>query len=110
MQIAKNVPSGVKVRGLQRPQFALRTQNFKIFTFLRDPCVQTVRPRGSLMALFCITEGCLVNAQIFLSDPCNIAPGAPGAPHPRKISPNFLKILRGRGPIFTFIMQEPQDP
>jgi len=31
--IAKNIPPGVKVRGLQRPQIGLRSQNFKIVNF-----------------------------------------------------------------------------
>ena len=52
----------VKVRGLQRPQIGLRSQNFKIVTFLRGSCVETVRPRGSVVVLFCTPEGPLVNA------------------------------------------------
>ena len=39
--IAKNIPPGVKVRGLQRPQIGLRGQNFKIETFAR-----LLRPNG----------------------------------------------------------------
>jgi len=38
IQIAKNIPSGVKVRGLQSPQISLRAQNFKIFIYLHSPC------------------------------------------------------------------------
>jgi len=59
--IAKNIPPGVKVRGLQRPQIGLRGQNFKIDTFSRGSCDQTVRPRGSVLVLFCTPEGPLVN-------------------------------------------------
>ena len=55
--IAKNIPPGVKVRGLQRPQIGLRGQNFKIDTFLRCSCDQTVKPRGSVVVLFCTPEG-----------------------------------------------------
>jgi len=53
---------GVKVRGLQRPQIGLRGQNFKIDTFSRGSCDQTVKPRGSVVVLFCTPEGPLVNA------------------------------------------------
>ena len=43
----------VKFRGLQRFQIGLRTRthNFKIFTFSLGRCVQTVRPRCSVMSL-----------------------------------------------------------
>ena len=53
---------GVQVRGLQRPQIRLRGQNFKIVTFLSGSCDQTVRPRGSVVVLFCVPEGPVVNA------------------------------------------------
>jgi len=60
--IAKNIPPGVTVRGIQWPQIGLRSQNFKIVTFSCGSCDQTVRPRGSVVALFCMPEGPLVNA------------------------------------------------
>ena len=60
--IAKKIPPGVKVRGLQRPQIGLRCQNFKIVTFSRGSCDQTVRARGSVVALLCTSEGPLMNA------------------------------------------------
>ena len=60
--IAKNIPPGVKVWGLQRPQIRLRGRNFKTDTFSRVSCDQTVRPRGSVVVLFCVPEGPVVNA------------------------------------------------
>ena len=53
--IAKNIPPGCQGSGATG-------QNFKIETFLRGSCDQTVRPRGSVMVLFCKPEGPLVNA------------------------------------------------
>jgi len=54
--ITKSIPPEGQGSGLQCPKIGLRTQNFKIFTFSHAPCDQMVRPRGSVTALFCITE------------------------------------------------------
>ena len=51
---------GVMVRGLQCPQNAPRSRNFKIFTFSRGYCGQTVRHGASVVALFCTSMGPLV--------------------------------------------------
>ena len=62
--IAKNIPPGGQGSGATAPQIGLRSQNFKTDTFSRGSCDQTVRPRGSVVVLFCTPEGPLVNALI----------------------------------------------
>ena len=57
---------GVMVRGLQCPKRAPRSQNFKIFTFLRDHCAKTLCVSGLEPALFCTPLGPLVSAPTYL--------------------------------------------
>jgi len=91
--IAKKSHLGVKVRGLQRPQIGLRNQNFKIDTFSRDSCEQTVRPRGSMVVLFCTPEGPVVNALTrFQATPTILAQTLRGASPPKKLHPIFAKF------------------
>jgi len=60
IRIWKNILSGVEVWGLQCPQNAPRSQNFKIFTFSRGFCGQTVRPSAPVPDLFCTSRGPLL--------------------------------------------------
>jgi len=99
--IAKKSHLGVKVRGLQRPQIGLRNQNFKIDTFSRDSCEQTVRPRGSVVVLFCTPEGPLVNALTrFQATPTILPPNPPRGFTPKKFAPHFSPNSQGSGPNF----------
>jgi len=60
--IAKIYPTWGQGSGVTAPPIGLRSQNFKIDTFSRGFCDQTVRPRGSLLVLFCAPVCPLVNA------------------------------------------------
>ena len=105
--IAKKISHlGVKVRGRQRPQIGLRSQNFKIVTFSHGSCDLTVRPRCSVVVLFCMPEGPLGNALTSFKATPTILPQAPrGAPPPKNFAPHFRQILRGRGQISAFIIR-----
>jgi len=85
------------------------SQNTKLetVTYSRGPCVQTVRTRGSVMSLFCITGGPLLNSFKRYIQYCG---GTHGAPQPRKFSSNFLTVLRRLGQFFAFIIRGPQVP
>ena len=99
------------VRGLRCPQNASRSQNFKIFTFLRGYCGQTVRPGASAVALFCTTMGPLLIAYTHFGVTPNILPpGALGRATPKKVFPHFLKNLRGRGQFFDCAIRGPPRP
>ena len=50
------------VRGLQCPEIGPRSQNFKIFTFSRGQCAQTLCDSGSEPILFCTSRRPLVSA------------------------------------------------
>ena len=96
------------VRGLQCPQNASRSQNFKIFTFLRGYCGQTVRHGALAAALFCTSMGPLVIPPTpFGSTPKILPPGPPGRATPKKVFPNFLKNLRGQGQFFDCAIRGP---
>jgi len=96
------------VPGLQRHQIGLRTQHFRISTFSRLHCDQTVRPRGPMFALFCITEGPAVNAFTGFKRPLQYCPEGRG-PTPENFSPQFPQIS-GVGQFFAFIIRGPQGP
>ena len=53
---------GVKFRGLQRLQVGLGTQNFKFFFVRAASAPKRTKRKGSVMALFCITEGPLTES------------------------------------------------
>jgi len=98
------------VRGLQPPptKNALRARNFKIFTFLRDPCAKTLCVSGSEPILFCTPRGLLVSALTHLrAAPYILAPGPPGRPTPKKVFSKFRKNLRGRGQFFECAKRRP---
>jgi len=99
--IAKNIPSTGKVRGLQRQQIGLRNQNFKIVTYSRGSCDQTVRTRGTVVTLICTPEGPLVNA--FTSFVGSLYPF-------KKCAPYFRQIVRGRGQILLSLYGDAQGP
>jgi len=99
------------VRGLQCPQNASRSQNFKIFTFLRGYCGQTVRRVASMLASFCTTMGPLVIPHTHSeATPKILLPGPPGRATPKKVCPNFLKNLRVRGQFFGCAIRGPPRP
>ena len=96
------------VRGLQCPQNALRARNFKIFTFSRDYCGQTVRHRATTVALFCTTVGLLLIFPRNFGATPKILP--PGRATSQKVFPHFLKNLRGRGQFFDCAIRGPPRP
>jgi len=99
------------VRELQCPQNASRSQNFKIFTFSRDYCGQTVRERATAVALFCtIVSLLLIPPRHFGATPKILPPGPPGRETPKKVFPNFLKNVRGRGQFFDCALRGPPRP
>jgi len=99
------------VRGLQCPQNASRSQNFKIFTFSRGYCGQTVRHRATIVALFCTTVGLLLTSpKHFGATPKILPPGPPGRATPKKVFPNFQKNLRDRGQFFDCAIRGPPRP
>ena len=80
--ITKSIPPEGQGSGLQCPKIGLRTQNFKIFTFSHAPCDQMVRPRGSVTALFCITEGPLTKPLPVFKLPLQYCLQGPWGAHP----------------------------
>jgi len=99
------------VRGLQCPQNASRSQNFKIFTFSRGYCGQTVRLGASVLALFCTYMGPLViEPNRFGATPKILPPGPPGRATPKKVFPNFLKNFRGWGQFLDCAIRGPPRP
>ena len=99
------------VRGLQCPQNASRSQNFKIFTFSRDYCGQTVWHRATIVALFCTTLGLLpILWRHFGATPKILPPGPLGRATPKKVFPHFLKNLRVRGQFFDCAIRGPPRP
>jgi len=103
--IAKNIPPGVKVRGLQRPRNAVRAQDFKFFASSHVPCAQMVRARGSMVLYFGSAKvpQLIVPTCQFLNDPTVLHPRPLGRPTPKKISPHFPQILTGRGQFFLYM-------
>jgi len=99
------------VRGLQCPQNAPRSQNFKIFTFLRGYCGQTVILGASAVASFCTSVGpLLMPSTRFGATPKILPPGPPGRVTPKKVFPHFLKNLKGRGQFFDCAIRGPPRP
>ena len=92
--------------GLQRHQIGLRTQHFRISTFSRLHCDQTVRPRGPMFALFCITEGPAVNAFTGFKRPLQYCPEGQG-PTPENFSPQFPQIS-GSGNFLLSLYGDPK--
>jgi len=97
---------GVGVRGLQCPKNAIRARNFKIFTFSRGFCGQTVRPSAPVPTSFCTTVGPLLIPPTAL----NFGPRPPWADHPQKVFPQFFKNLRGGGQFFECAKRGPPVP
>ena len=72
------------------------------FSFICTAHVQTVRPRGATMVLYCITRALYWKPLPVFKRPYNFVPQGPwGAPNPKKL-PQFPKILSGRGQFFLF--------
>jgi len=93
VSIANKYSTWGSYRGLQRPQIGPTGQNFKIVTFSRGSGDQTVRPRGSMIILFCTPEGPLVNTLTGFKRPLQYCPQVIEiAPPPKNLHPIFAKL------------------
>ena len=94
----KSLPPSVRVGGTWGPKMALICDIFKNFTFCGGHCANVCCASGPETVLFCTGGGPLADGVLSLeSTPTLLPPGAPGAPTPKKVFPQFLKILGGQG-------------